>query len=381
MAVPESPHGRPRIALIGPVLPFRGGIAQHTTELARALAERSELVLLSFSRLYPAAIFPGGSDRDPALVGHAEPGARYVLDTLGPRTWTRAAHEVVAAAADALVLPWWTFYFAPCFLSIARRVRVAGIPVVFVCHNVTDHEAAWWKRAAARAVLGCGAAWVVHTSGEARELASLLPGAEAVVSPHPTHDRFPPAAGVLARRAGLELLFFGFVRPYKGLDVLIEAMGMLRGEDVRLTVAGEAWKGMDATLERVRELGVEDLVEFDTRYLPDEEVAELFERADVVVLPYRSATGSGVVPVAYNYRRPVVVTAVGGLPEVVEDGRTGRIVPPEDPVALGAAIRTFLGDRGVPMRDAVAELAGTMTWGRLADAVLGACADARARPR
>lgn len=381
MGQETSAPARPRIALLGPVLPFRGGIAQHTTDLASALRAEADLTLLSFSRQYPKLLFPGESDRDPALAGHEEPGAEYVVDSIGPLTWRRAVRRIVDSGVETLVIPWWTFFLAPCFRSIARGVRHAGVPVVFMCHNVADHEAAWWKRAAARSVLRLGSGWVTHTRQDAEELAALVPGAKARVTPHPTYDRFPPPKGTLPRRAGLELLFFGFVRPYKGLDILIEAMGLLAGEDVMLTVAGEAWEGMDPTVARVAELEVGDRIEFVTRYLADAEVAEYFARCDVAVYPYRSATGSGALAVAYHYRRPVIVTSVGGLPDVVEDGATGRIVPPEDPAALAAAIRGFAADRGEPMRPAVERLAATMTWESLADTVLEACAEAASGAR
>ncbi len=359
-----------RVAVLGPVTPFRGGIAQHTTALVAALREHCEVELLSFSRLYPRLLFPGDSDRDPALEGQVVEGARYVVDSIRPASWRRAADHLVDSGAAALVMPWWTFFLAPCIGSIARRVARRGVPVVFLCHNVVDHEAAWWKRWLAARVLRLGSGWVVQLREEAAELQRLVPGSQPRFHQHPTYSGFLRPRGTLARRAQLELLFFGFIRPYKGLDVLIEAMGLLAGEDLVLTVAGEAWDDISPVRERAGELGVAERIEFLTRYLPEDEVAELFDRADVAVFPYRSATGSGAVALAQGYGRPVIVTRVGGLPEVVEDGVTGRVVPPEDPAALAGAVRSFMADRGGPMRPAVERFAKSLTWDSLARAVL-----------
>jgi glycosyltransferase involved in cell wall biosynthesis len=362
--------GRRKISVIGPVLPFRGGIAQHTTMLARALSEICDLQVLSFSRQYPAWLFPGVSDRDPGFEGHVEPGVEYVIDSIDPLTWRAAVRRVLAHGADVAVIPWWTVYWAPCFGSIAKRLRRAGVRVVFLCHNVAEHESAGWKRWLTRRVLRHGTSFVVHTREDQANLAALLPGATALVRPIPVAEQFPEPHGTLPRRAALELLFYGFVRPYKGLDVLLDAMPFLSAEDLRLTVVGEFWKGLDETRALLRERGLEERVELVPRYVTEQETAEFFARADLVVLPYRSATGSAVVPLAYRYDRPVIATSVGGLPDVVEQGRTGVLVPPGDPEALAAAIRGFVTDRGEPMRAAVHAKRATMTWESFAAAVL-----------
>jgi glycosyltransferase involved in cell wall biosynthesis len=130
----------PKVLLIGPVLPFRGGIAQHTTMLLRAFAETTEAHAISFTRQYPRFLFPGESDRDPAFEGHVEPLTEYEMDSMNPLSWRRVVRKALAFAPDVVVLPWWQVYWAPSFSYIARRLRRAGIPVVFLCHNVIEHE-------------------------------------------------------------------------------------------------------------------------------------------------------------------------------------------------------------------------------------------------
>ncbi len=331
-----------RVVLIGPVLPFRGGIAQHTTRLHRALAGLAERTTLSFSRQYPTLLFPGASDRDPEYEEYREAGVEYRIDSLNPLSWRMAMRRALAFGPDTVILPWWTVYWAPCFRYLARALARHGVEVVFFCHNVTDHEGAAWKTWLTRMTLRHGHRFVVHTHADRERLERLLPGARVRVHPHPIYDQFPAPTGALRRRAPLELLFYGFVRPYKGVDLLVEAMARVAG-DAHLTIAGEFWDGEQALRERITALGLEKRIELRPRYHGDAETAELFARADLVVLPYRDATGSGVIPIAYHYEKPVLVTRVGGLPEVVDDGETGFIVPPGDVDALAAAIDAFGG--------------------------------------
>jgi glycosyltransferase involved in cell wall biosynthesis len=360
---------RPRIALVGPVLPFRGGIAEHTTLLHRALAERAEVLALSFSRQYPAALFPGATDRHPDFAGHVEPGVRYEIDSLDPRTWRRAVEAVKHFGAQGLVLPWWSAYWSLCFHHVAAELRRARVPTVFICHNVLEHENAAWKRALSKWVLGTARGFVVHDRHARDRLAAMFPGAPIGVHPHPVATRLAPPHGTLPRRAALELLFFGFVRPYKGLDLLLDAMARLRDRDVMLTVAGEFWSGLEETRARISELGLHGKVEVLPRFHGEQESAELFARADAVVLPYRNATGSAVIPLAYGYGKPVVATDVGGLSDVVQEGRTGWLVRPEAGEIAGA-IATMSAEAAASMRPAIQAYAATLTWDRFAEVVL-----------
>ncbi len=359
-----------RVVVIGPVPPFRGGIAQHTAMLGRALSEVAETMIVSFARQYPSWLFPGASDRDPDAAPLEDPTPHFTIDTLNPLTWRKAIREIAAYAPDLVVIPWWTFFLAPCFYYLAGACRRRGWHVRFFCHNVVDHEAAWWKLALARFVLTKGSSYVTHTRPDAANLRRMVPAAEVFVHPHPIYDQFPPSSRRLPRRAARELLFFGLVRPYKGLDVLIEAMGRLKGEDVALSVVGEFWDGRDEAGKRIRELGLDDRIELVPRYVSDAEAADYFARADAVVLPYRNATGSGVVALAFHYDKPVIASRVGGLADVVVDGSSGYLVPPGDPEALAAAIRRLNQADLDGMGRAISALKGTLSWAHLARTIV-----------
>jgi glycosyltransferase involved in cell wall biosynthesis len=359
-----------RTALIGPVLPFRGGIAQHTTQLHRELQQHSELMTISFSRQYPKWLFPGESDRDSEYSEYEEDHVEYTIDSLNPLTWRNAVKQVVAFGTQTVIIPWWTVFWAPCFGYIARTLRSKGIEVVFFCHNVVEHESATWKQWATRLVLQQGSRFVVHTRVDAENLARLLPNATVAVQAHPIYDQFPQAENTLQKRAKLELLFYGFVRPYKGLGTLIEAMGILRGKDIRLTIAGEFWEGRKQTDDLIRKLNLESKIDIRDRYHTEKETAELFARADVVVLPYHSATGSGVVPIAYHYSKPVIVTRVGGLPDVVEHGKTGFIVPVGNAESLATEISHLTRESCVSMQPDILRVKSTLTWKKLTEVLL-----------
>jgi glycosyltransferase involved in cell wall biosynthesis len=367
---PRAEDPASRIGLIGPVQPFRGGIAQYTTQLHRALTRQADLLTLSFRRMYPAWLFPGQGERDPDYAGHREPGVEYLIDPYDLRTWLRAAERLRAHGATQVVIPWWTAYWSPCFSVIARRLRRFGIRVTFLCHNVQDHEDTWLNALAAHLALRAGNDYLVHCERQRGRLLGLYDCAPVQVHPHPVYDQFPAARGVLPRRAGLELLFYGFVRPYKGVDVLLQAVAALPERDLFLTIAGEVWGGSLDLAAAVQAAGLAERVELRPRYHTEQESAELFARADAVVLPYRDASASGVVALAYHYDRPVIVTRVGGLPDVVEAGASGFIVPPDDPAALAQAICAARGF--VPDPEALARLKGRMSWPSLAAALIAA---------
>ena len=355
----------PKVALLGPVSPpFRGGIAQYTSNLRSALAPICDLKTISFKRLYPAWLYPGASDREPGMEQTHQQDVLYTLDALDPRTWWTAVRDISSARCDLVAINWWTLFLAPEFALIARLLRAHGIPSVFLCHNLFDHDSGVFKRMLAMRLLSQANAYVVHTKTQAELLRQTFPAKTVRMHTHPTYDSYPKPANVLPKRGRLELLFFGFIRPYKGLDSLIDALALLADSEVHLTVVGEPWGPPEDLVNRVYTSKAPN-VELHLEYVNAATAADYFARADLVVLPYRRATGSGVAAMAYHYDKPVLATRVGGLSDVVQNGRTGFLVDPDAPQQLAAILRTQSRDSLAQLVKHVRERKNQSTWSSL----------------
>jgi glycosyltransferase involved in cell wall biosynthesis len=341
-----------RITVLGPTHPFRGGIAHHTTLLYQHLRVRHDVSFLAFRRQYPGWLFPGRTDRDTSERPLVAPGVERLIDSMNPATWVAVARRIIRARPDLVIVPWWSSFWTPHFVTIASLVRRrAGIQLLAICHNVVDHEEHRLGPLCARAVLARMHDCLVHSAADEARLQRLVPTTRVTRAFHPLYEFARPSliarAEARARLGftGDTILFFGFVRPYKGLDVLIRAMpSVLRRRRVTLLVAGEFWGGSEAFTRQVRELGLQHAVRCVDRYVPNEEVGLYFSAADLVVLPYLSGTASGVVQTAYGLDTPVVATTVGALGDIVADGRTGYLVPPGQPAALAEAIVRFFDE-------------------------------------
>jgi glycosyltransferase involved in cell wall biosynthesis len=375
-----------RLALFGPAPPLRGGIVAAQANLYRTLAGRGhQMHWTGFRRQYPDWLFPGS-----AQEGETAPWLRCpstpVFVPWEPWTWGRAAADLLAWRPDAVIARWWIPFFAPGFWGVMRRVR-RRTRVIWVLDNVEPHERYPLGRALTRLALRQGHRYLAQSEQVRRDLQALLPGvpdAAVRLAPHPLYDygapgRPRPTRAEARRQLGLPedlrvLLFFGFIKPYKGLVHLFDAAPRLRerfGPDgVRIVVLGDVYGDRKPYDERLAASGAADVVDFQPRYVADEEVEPWFVAADLVVLPYVSATQSGIVQIAWNYERPVVTTRVGGLPEVVRDGETGFLVPPADPAALAeACIRFFAEDHGPAMTAAVAREKHRYSWDNQAEAI------------
>ncbi len=344
-----------RFCLIGPTYPYRGGIAHYTTLLTRHLrAADYETLLISFSRQYPAWLFPGRSDRDPS-ERPLRTEAEYLLDPLNPLSWRRTLRRIRNWRPDVVVFPWWVPFWAPAWAALGRGIkRLPDSPrLLFICHNVLPHEQGRLSRLLLPTVIKLALApadgFIAHSQADKAILTQFFPQICIEVTPHPTYAELGQN-GIGALPVALPddrplLLFAGFIRPYKGLDVLLAALPLvLAKRPVHLLAAGEFWQGAKIYQEQVEQLGLQAHVTLLDEYVPDETLAACLDRADVVVLPYRSATQSGVIQLAFGQSKPVITTHVGGLAEAVEDGRTGLVVPPENPQALAEAIERFFAD-------------------------------------
>lgn len=317
--------------------------------------------MLSWRRQYPSYLYPGLHQFDASIGQPREVDVRFLLDYRNPFSLAQAVRELREWRAEVVVLTWATTFSAPFYLVILMLLRAMTRrpAVVALCHNVLPHERRMLDRLLSAAVLRNVDAAIVHSAKEATTLNDVAPDTPAHHLELPEFGPVAhnyPAGDAVGKDAERVVLFFGFVRPYKGLEHLIEAMALLdRRLDVSLVVAGEFWEPRPRYDQLIRDLQLGDRVRVVDRYISDAEVPEVFAAADVAVLPYVEATQSAVVRLAFANGTPVISTDVGGISEVVAHGRNGLLVPPRSPDALAKAIETyFRSDLGPGMRSAIA---------------------------
>jgi glycosyltransferase involved in cell wall biosynthesis len=297
------------------------------------------------------------------------------MDPINPFSWQRTLRRMERWRPDVVVIPWWVPFWAPAWAYLGRGIRrLDSRPnLTFICHNVTPHEKGRFDGLALRLALSSGDVFIVHSQADALELRAHLPEAEIRTTPLPTYAAIANAEETtlpFALPADRPLLLFcGFIRPYKGLDILLEALPLvLAKRPVHLLVAGESWGGSALYDDLITDLGLGSAVTFENRYLRNEELAACLELASVVVLPYRNASQSAIVQLALGRGTPVITTEVGGLAEAIEHERTGLIVPAENPQALAEAIVRFFDQNLGPIFESnIKQDAARFDWERLVE--------------
>lgn len=329
-----------RISIVGPAYPLRGGIAHYVYRLQQELAHRGhDVQVVSFRRLYPRLLFPGTTELDTSRL-KLDAGATPILTPLNPVTWWRAFKLVKAFSPDVVVFEWWQPFFGPLVGTLARCFRRSRVKCIIECHNVFPHEARPLDGLLVRFALSAADRLITHSTKDREDLLSVVSGKEVSVSPLPCLNEFSGAAN--CSRNGHTILFFGKVRKYKGLDVLLAAMPkVLSKVKCKLIVVGEFYDPIDKYLNLVRKHGIEKEVSLDNRYVPNEEVPSIFERVDVLVLPYVSASQSGVARIALSNGLPVIASRTGGLSEAIVENVNGLLFPPGDSDALAEQIVTY----------------------------------------
>lgn len=338
-----------KIKVIGPTYPYRGGISHYNTLLCEHLSKNHDISLISFKRLYPAFLYPGKNQKDDISTKLLKTNSKEIIDSVNPLTWLKAFFTIYTYKPDLLIFQWWTPFFTIVFYSIAKLTRIfTDTRILFICHNVLPHEKRIIDSLLTKLILNTGHSFIVHSSEEYNNLKQLILHANIKQTVHPTYTVFnfgnynkENAKKILTINNKM-ILFFGMVREYKGLKYLIDAMPIvLQHIDATLVIAGQFWDDKNIYLGQVKEYGIEKNVKIIDEYVPNEKVELYMSGADVVVLPYISATQSGIIQIAYGFNKPVITTNVGGLSDIVKNDITGYVVDPANPEALAHAIVSY----------------------------------------
>ena len=366
-----------KIVLLGPAHPYRGGLASIMETMAREWQSRGhEVRIYTFTVQYPSLLFPGKTQ----YVSTPAPDDLHierVMNTVNPLNWLSLGLRLKRERPDMVVMKYWTPFMAPCFGTIARIARSNGVTKV-ICQidNVEPHEHHIIDRPCNRYYLGAVDGFVYMSEQVHGELRAYT-SAPALFSPHPMFENFGEVAerGEACQKIGLDpaqkyTLFFGLIRDYKGLDLLLEAWARWRPENRKLLIAGEFYASREKYLSLIEQLGLQDSVVLHDRFIADEDVRYYFSAADALVLPYRTATQSGVTQIAYNFSLPMIVTRVGGLPEIVPDGRVGIVCEPDAESIKEALERLYEGDTLHRFKNNFVEERKRFSWGAMCDKLL-----------
>jgi glycosyltransferase involved in cell wall biosynthesis len=340
-----------KIVILGTAYPLRGGIAHYVALLYENLKKKHDVSIVTFKLQYPKLLFPGKTQEEKG-DGSAKIESKQLMNTINPFSWLRTAIYLIRLKPDLLIFKYWMPFFAPCYGTICFITKMFHkMKIFYVCDNIIPHEKRFGDifltKYAFKSVDGC----IVQSESVKKDLLYLFPEKKYINIPHPVYTIFgstyqkEKAKELLKIKDEKVILFFGYVRAYKGLNVLISALPfILDNVKVKLYVVGEFYGDYEKYVNQIKLLRLENDITIISDYIPNEEVGKYFSAADVVVLPYITATQSGIVQIAYNFNKPVIATDVGGLAETVLDGKTGYIVKPQNPKLLANTVSQFYLD-------------------------------------
>jgi len=337
-----------RIAILSCFYPYRGGIAQFNANIFQELSKSHEVKAFNFKRQYPGLLFPGKTQ----FVGKDDPAIKIestsLLDTINPLSYISTARAIRQWEPDLLLMRYWMSYFAPSQGYVGRH-QLKKTKVISILDNVIPHEQRFFDAPFTKYYLGSNDGFVVLSDSVGKDLLSYRPDAKFISTPHPLYNHFGDKINreTAIRELGLEkgkknILFFGLIRDYKGLDILIEAFSQL-DDSYQLIIAGEPYGSFDSYQALMDKSPNRERIKLFTKYISDKEVPLFFSASDVCVLPYRSATQSGISAISYHFDLPMITTNVGGLKEAIEAPGTGIVVDAVEPLAIKNAIEDYFG--------------------------------------
>ncbi len=344
-----------RIAIIGPAYPYRGGPPLVVAHLYELLSAKHEVEVFSFTRLYPSFLFPGTRQEDISQFPAKVHPVRRIIDSINPLTWLRCAREIIASKPDLVLVDWYQPFFGACYRVILRALRKHNIRIVFLCENVVSHESRAVDTMLTRMALDMSDGFIAFSESVEQTLRSWYPQAPIGRATLPlffTRESAPVQWTRESAREHLDLddkrvlLFFGYIRKYKGLRNLIAAFDAVHTThpDSFLLIVGECYENSEEYRTLIASSKAKDSIRWVNEYVANEEISLYYNAADLVVLPYISATQSGIVKIAFGFEKPVLATEVGGLAEEIGKWKAGRIVAPNDVQQLSRGISEMLAE-------------------------------------
>ena len=368
-----------KVIIVGTAYPYRGGLSAFNERLAYEYLQRGdEVEIYTFTLQYPSFLFPGKTQYsdEPAPKGLT---IHRRINSINAFNWLKTGREIARKRPDLLITKFWLPFMAPCLGTIERRVRRNGhTRIVSILDNIIPHEHRPGDRIFARYFVRSTDAFVAMSRSVLDDLSLFDTKKPRRFCPHPLYDHY---GDILpkeeARRMigiytdGRYVLFFGFIRSYKGLDLLLDAMAdpRIAQRDIRLIVAGEFYGDPKPYMEQIERLGIADRIKLCTDFIPDSQVNRYFCAADLVAQPYKSATQSGVTQIAFHFEKPMLVTDVGGLAEIVPDGKIGYVVQPDAHQIADAIVRYYDEQREAPFTEAVRHEKQKYSWDKMVEAI------------
>lgn len=365
-----------RIAYLSTFYPYRGGIAQFNASLYRALEKENEIKAFTFSRQYPDTLFPGKTQYVSGDETADNIPSNRILDSINPFSYLSASHIIRKFNPDILLMKYWMSFFAPSLGSVSGKVK-KNAKVITILDNVIPHEQKFFDKPLTKYFLKKNSGFVVMSDAVKEDLLQLKPDAAYIKMPHPLYNHFGQKLDKQQARKLLHIhpdkktiLFFGFIRDYKGLDLLIEAFGKL-DTGYQLVIAGESYGSFDAYQKLIDASPRKDSIHCFNDYIPDSKVPEFFSAADVCVLPYKSATQSGITSISYHFDVPLIATNVGGLQETIEHRKTGLIVELANADMIKDAILHFYSESsGIDYFENIQSYKRQLSWENFASGII-----------
>ncbi|MGB9696155.1 MAG: glycosyltransferase [Ignavibacteria bacterium] len=351
-----------KVIIVGTAYPMRGGIAQYNALLYKHLKVAHNVKIFSFKRQYPKLLFPGKTQYEegtPAVQISKEDN-KIIIDSVNPFNWFVVAYRIKKEKPDLIIFKYWIPFFVPCFFTIFFITKLfLNTKVLVICDNIIPHERRLGDVFLTKVLFSVVDFFIVQSKAVETDLVRFNKKNKPYrFAPHPLYNIFGEKVDKIQARNFLEsnfginaknekvLLFFGYVRKYKGLSYLLNAMPLILNQiQVKLLVVGEFYEDKELYFQYIKELGIEKYVDVINNFVPDEMVRYFFSASDCVVLPYLNATQSGIVQICYYYNKPVIVTNVGGLSEVVINEKTGLVINPASSAEISEAVIRFYAEK------------------------------------